>query len=68
MLPPASPKLRRMASSGTFGMRCAEAFKLIDKNGDGTLTRIEVIQASRSLAGGCSGAVAGAVVQWRVQW
>eukprot|EP00966_Prymnesium_polylepis_P287133 6631815-Prymnesium_polylepis.1 len=33
--------------STTLNMRCTEAFQLIDRNGDGTLTRIEVIQACR---------------------
>ena len=36
-----SPKI----APATFNLRCREAFSLIDKNGDGTLTRIEVIQA-----------------------
>ena len=40
-----SPK---KSHSATFNLRCREAFSLIDKNGDGTLTRIEVIQACRS--------------------
>lgn len=40
--------LPHRASSATISLRCAEAFKLIDKNDDGVLTRIEVIQACRS--------------------
>ena len=31
----------------SINLRCAEAFELIDKNGDGRLTRIEVIQACK---------------------
>ena len=33
---------------GQLGLACEEAFKLIDRNGDGVLSRIEVIQACRS--------------------
>ncbi|KAL1511747.1 hypothetical protein AB1Y20_005035 [Prymnesium parvum] len=42
-----APRLSRGCSSRTLKLRMHEAFQLIDKNGDGTLTRIEVIQACR---------------------
>ena len=45
--PSLSPR-KRTSSVETLNLRCAEAFSLIDKNSDGTLTRIEVIQACRS--------------------
>ena len=34
----------RGSNTGSFYLACEEAFKLIDKNGDGVLSRIEVIQ------------------------
>lgn len=45
-MPPAA--LGRRTSSATINLRCAEAFELIDRNSDKTLSRIEVIQACRN--------------------
>ena len=42
------PLFRRGSQAGSVYLACEEAFKLIDKNGDGVLSRIEVIQACRS--------------------
>ena len=44
----ARPLFRRGSQAGSVYMDCEEAFKLIDKNGDGVLSRIEVIQACRT--------------------
>ena len=38
----------RGSSAGQIFLQCEEAFRLIDKNGDGVLSRIEVIQACRN--------------------
>ena len=39
--------LKRGSAGGSVHLMCEEAFRFIDKNGDGVLLRIEIIQACR---------------------